>query len=401
MLDDAPAGTAESAPALLERLLGKGWQFDFFQAVWLLERCCAKGTVVGGRGPVADEAIRFRPEVSVGFPPTDVRRISTRPGAGGNTNYLVDVTFMGLYGVATPLPLHYAISILRSVQPYSSLPAEQVPGASADHPLRSQEEPESTPARDFLDILHHRFISLFYRAWTKYRYEVTFAMPGRDVLSDYLLWLVGCSPGCDAATLGVPPIALLRYGGLLTQHPKSAVGLEGLLSDYWGGLPVRVKQCVGRWVPLTPADMNSIGTVNCGLGVNLTVGEQVYDRSSAFNITVGPLDWKGYQAFLPGQVCFEQTRSLVRLYCGDPLSFTMEVELYAGEVPSMQLTSDERTSRLGFTSWALTGEPPATSVTFDASVTVVHEQSEAANRQAATMPDDPVYEVSATQGPRL
>ncbi|MBU1920263.1 type VI secretion system baseplate subunit TssG, partial [bacterium] len=112
------------------------------------------GAVVGGRGPVADEPIRFRPEVSVGFPPTDVRRITVRPGADGEPTYQIDVTFMGLYGVSTPLPLHYAISILRSVQPYSSMPTEQAPGASADHPVAPGEEPESTPARDWFKWLN-------------------------------------------------------------------------------------------------------------------------------------------------------------------------------------------------------------------------------------------------------
>ena len=357
--------TRPPADALAHRLLTSGWKFDFFQAVWLLERFCAGRTPVGGRGPVSDEPIRFRPHVSMGFPPTDIRRITAQPwNLGGDPVYQIDVTFMGIYGVSTPLPLDYAVGILRSVEPYVEPSAEEGGDSAEESSPATAAESEATPVRDFLDVFHHRLVSLFYRGWTKYRYDVTFSTPGRDNVTDYLLWLIGCARDYDEALLGVSPVRLLRYAGLLTQHPEPAVALEGMLDDYWGGFPVKVEQCVGRWVPLAKVDLNVLGVDNSSLGVNLTVGEQVYDLSGAFNVALGPLDWNTYVTFLPGQPGFEQTRSLVRFYCSDPLSFTIEVKLLGGEVPDMQLSSDETASRLGYTSWAQAGESPETSVTF-------------------------------------
>ena len=169
--------------------------------------------------------------------------------------------------------------------------------------------------------------------------------------------------------LGVDPIRLIRYGGLLTQHPKSAVALEGLLDDYWAGPEIHVEQCLGRWVAVPTADLNRIGLGNTSLGVDLTIGEQVYDLSGLFQVTVGPVDWATYTSFLPGGERFSQTRALVQLYCSDPLAFTSEVKLLPGQIPEMRLTSDDQTTRLGFTSWALTGEGPETSVTFEATST--------------------------------
>jgi len=357
--------TRSPADTLLQRLLASGWRFDFFQAVWLLERFCAGGTTVGGRGPVADEPIRFRPHVSLGFPPSDVRRIAALPGVTGDKPlYQLDVTFMGLYGVSTPLPLHFAVDVLRSVEPYESPLPEQGEPVPADEVPKAAGPREATPVRDFLDVFHHRLVSLFYRSWTKYRYDVTFSTPGRDSITDYLLWLIGCSRDYDEAVLGVSPIRLLRYAGLLTQHPGPAVALEGLLDDYWGGFAVQVEQCIGRWVPLAEADLNVLGVCNSSLGVDLTVGEQVYDLSGAFNVALGPMDWETYLTFLPGQPGFEQTRSLVQFYCSDPLSFTIEVKLREGEIHDMRLSSDEDACRLGYTSWAQTGRLPETSVTF-------------------------------------
>ena len=379
---------------LLARMLNSGWEFDFFQAVWLLERYAAGRTPVGGRGPVSQEAIRLRPEVSLGFPSTDVRRIARAEDlTGGPPFFRIDLTFMGLYGVSTPLPLHYAVDILRSVAAQTGAStAEDGPGAAQT--AVSTPETESAPARDFLDILHHRLLSLFYRAWTKYRYDVSFGLPGRGDVTTYLTYLIGGSPTLGEDVLGVPPIRLLRYAGVLTQHPKSAVAIQGMLRDYWRGVPVQVDQFVGRWITLAPDDMNSIGVANSCLGENLIIGEQMYDLSGAFNIALGPIDWETYHHFLPDGDRFAQTRSLVRLAESDPLAFTMEVRLKARIVPEMQLYSDDRASRLGYTSWVRTDELPETSVVFDAesappaeavAAAAIADRVDAASRDAITV----------------
>ena len=137
-----------------------------------------------------------------------------------------------------------------------------------------------------------------------------------------------------------------------------------MLLDYWKDYAVELEQCVGRWVPIAPDDLNRMGAANSTLGGDLTVGEQVYDLSGAFNISVGPVDWTTYLSFLPDGSRFSQTRALVDLYCMDPLNFTIEIKLRAGEVPEMQLSSDDQASRLGYTSWARTDDIAETSVMF-------------------------------------
>ncbi len=363
--------TPDDSP-LLQRLLTRGWEFDFFQVIWLLERYGGGRVLVGDRGPVGRESFRFRPDVSLAFPATDVRRIEHCSDTASDTSYYqVEVTFMGLYGVSTPLPLHYAVDVLRSGGQSATLPGEDAELDATGKPQPAGQSMGSTPVRDFLDIFHHRLISLFFRSWLKYRYDKSFGMPGRDVITDYLLWLIGCSPAYDEATLGVKPIRLLRYAGILTQRPRSAVTLEGMLLDYWEDLPIEVQQCGGRWVPISPADQNFTGKVNSTLGCDLTVGEEIYDLSGAFNVKVGPMDWTTYLSFLPDGPRFAQTRALVKHYCADPMSFTFELRLRAGEIPEMRLLSDGEAGRLGFTSWVRTDAMPETSVTFNASATRV------------------------------
>lgn len=391
MTDPSPQQTPDRVPekGLVGRLIKRGYEFDFFQAVWLLERYRTEGTPIGHRGPVSAEPLRFRPHTSMGFPSCDVKRITYNPAVeGGVPFFRIDVTFMGLYGVSTPLPVHYAIDVLRSVEHDSA--ADEEPGASRGTASSEAAEVDCgfSPVRDFLDIFHHRLLSLFYRGWLKYRFDKVYGLRGHDVITDYLLWLIGCQPGYDEGVLGVSPIRLLRYAGILTLRPKSAVGLQGMLTDYWRDIPVEVQQCTGRWVSISPSDMNCVGRTNCTLGLDLTLGEEIYDLGGSFGISMGPVDWETYLSFQPDGESFAQTRSLVALYCADPLSFSVEMKLHAGEVPDMRLSSDDQAGRLGFTSWVRTDELPATSVTFastsGATVEGVGSAAEAADEADAS-----------------
>jgi type VI secretion system protein ImpH len=278
--------------------------------------------------------------------------------------FRLDVTFMGLYGVSTPLPLHYAIDVLRSVdQAPTPVPTALPPDPERPGPAPGR--PGEPAGRGVLDIFHHRLISLFYRAGTKSRYDRLFGLPGRDTVTDYLFWLIGCPRSYDRATLGVEPIRLLRYAGILTQQPRSSATLEGLLVDYWETIPIECLQFDGRWLTLATTDLNRLGMANSRLGVDLTVGEQVFDLSGAFRIVAGPVDWPTYVSFLPDGKRYQETRALSRLYSLDPLAFSIEVRLRAGEVPETRLSSSGQAGRLGYTSWVRTQEVGETSVVFD------------------------------------
>ena len=358
------AADTSARPDLLERLLGRTERFDFFQAVWLLERYRPGQALAGLRGPVAAERLRFRPALSMGFPSTDVGGlVQFHDPSQSERNYLLEVRFLGLYGVSTPLPLHYSVDLWHTVERGVSAPTEEDVVAADQLPAAP---PDTSPTRDFLDVFHHRLISLFYRAWLKYRYDRQFGQANRDALTNYLLQFIGCPAEFGPLTLGVEPIRLLRYAGALTQRPRSATTLRGVLEDYLAGTPVIVREFIGQWLTLDENDLNRVGQINSGLGVDLTIGEQVYDLSGAFCLSFGPVSWDGYRALAPGGALFSQIRAITKLYCRDPLAFNIEVRLEAGAVPETQLTSDDRSGRLGLTSWVRTWDLGETAETFDA-----------------------------------
>jgi type VI secretion system protein ImpH len=372
------ARTSDTTPAftgpVLARLFESGSSFSFFQAVWLLERLDEVGTPVGREGPAAAESIHFRPDTSFAFPGADVRQLRVRESDSADPRYQMDVTFLGLYGVSTPLPLHYALDVLRQVEtpPVSGALPAGADAAAGAAPSSATTIPEAhSPIRDFLDVLNHRLISLFYRSWTKYRYYATFGSSRSDDITSYLLWLIGLQPEWKEAILGLSPLRMIRYAGGMTQRPRSATMLEGILQDYWKDIPVEIRQCVGRWVTLSPSSLNAVGRLNSRLGEDLVVGEQIYDVSGSFDVTLGPMDWRTYESFLPDTDSFQKTQQLVRLFASDPLAFRIELKLDERQIPETRLAGEaDGTSvfplggRLGFTSWVRTQEMPETSVTF-------------------------------------
>lgn len=351
----------------LQRITDEGHRFDFFQIVWMLQRFMDDKSPVGHDGPIAREPLRFRPHLSMGFPATDVRRISPmEDGDGRLDRFRLDATFLGLYGVTTPMPLNYAVRVLRTVQEQNRSAGVELGPQRGGAAQESDTFFQSSPLRDLLDLIHHRILSFFFRAWLKYRHYATFCLPQADPISDHLSWLIGCPPHFDDAALGVPRLQLIRYAGMLTQHPRSAASLEGMLRDFWPGLPFETRQAVGRWVALPPSNLHRMGGANSTLGVDINVGEQVFDLSGAFDIILGPVDWPTYLAFLPDTGEFKRIHALTRLFCIDRLGFSVEIQLLPNQVPEMTLGGPGPGSRLGYTSWVRTGDMGPVSVRFEA-----------------------------------
>src|SRR6185436_577784 len=97
---------------------------------------------VGHLGKPGDEAVRFGCNPSLAFPPGDIEELEKR----ADGPWRMTVNFMGLVGHMGVLPHHYSRTVLGRER-------------ARDHALL-----------DFLDVFHHRLISLFYRAWERYRF---------------------------------------------------------------------------------------------------------------------------------------------------------------------------------------------------------------------------------------
>ncbi len=317
-------------------LYGEGYGFDFFQAVRLLERLYPLRRPVGRDAIPAEEVVRFRTHLSLSFPPSEIHEVVPPPDQ--NQPAHMSVAFMGLTGPLGVLPRHYTELLLTRVRQ------------------------KDTALRDFLDMFNHRLISFFYRAWEKYHFTVAFEravsrQEGVDRFSQNLFDLIGMGTQGLRGRLEVEDETLLFYAGLLTQHPRSASALEGLLTDYFR-VPVDVTQFIGQWLPLSEHNRTHLGPrqANNALGANAVAGSRVWDQQAKFTLRLGPLAYAEFCQFLPSGEAFRQLVGMARFYAGQEFDFDVQLILRAAEVSGCRLGAvGQFAPRLGWSTWLKTG----------------------------------------------
>jgi type VI secretion system protein ImpH len=356
--------TRQSQYTLEQRLFAEPYAFDFFQAVRILNRLDPSRVPVGFWGPPEREAVRFRALVSLGFPPSAIADLAP-PGLGTRVPVLTQA-FFGLIGPSGVLPRHYTDLLLR---------------------LDATREPERGALREWLDLFTHRLLSLFHRAWEKYRFPVVYERHDRDSgdldpFSRTLFSFVGLgTPSLlgrlvvsrevadESATIEEPlarvdDLALVYYAGILAHRPRNAIGLEAMVGDYFG-LTARVAQHVGQWLALEPGARTRLGAGDNHnrLGAGAVLGESVWDVQGKICIQLGPLRYAQFVEFLPDRdpvverKAFFLLAHLARLYVGQDLDFDVKLILRGDEVPDCILEETQDVGpRLGWNTW-LVSEP--------------------------------------------
>jgi type VI secretion system protein ImpH len=332
------AESGRTDPSVADVLYEEGYRFDFFQAVRVLERLYPHRAPVGGAARPRDEVARFRAHASLAFPPSAIHEVEQADEAGRPA--LMTVAFMGLTGPLGVLPRHYTELIIER-------------GRMNDPTLR-----------DFLGLFDHRLISLFYRAWEKYRvpigYERARARGDRlDEVSTYVFDLFGMgTKGLRGRFRTLADEATLFYAGLLGQRPHGASGLQGILQDYFG-VPARVRQFRGRWLQLSEDNRSRVargGTPDNVVG-RAVLGSRVWDQQAAFRLRIGPLGFRAFQDFLPSGTAFAPLVELTRFYVGQELDFDVQLVLKAAEVPRCRLGHvGPDAPRLGWSTWLGTAD---------------------------------------------
>lgn len=315
---------------LAKLLLDEPYRFEFFQAVRLLGMISPDRAPVGRSNLPSREVVRFRTRVSLEFPPSQIHQIA-RPDNDGAEEAppQMTVAFMGLTGPLGVLPNHYTELLLERTR-Y-----------------------KDTALWDFLDMFNHRMISLFHRAWEKYRFAMAYER-GADQFTEFLFHMVGIGTRGLRGRMSFPDQALLFYSGLVTQRPHSASAIEAVVGDFFS-IAARVVQFSGQWLRLDDESLSRLGSANSELGVNTVAGSRVWDSQSKFRLRLGPLGFEQFTAFLPTGNAFKPAGELVRFLAGMEFDFDVQPVLKAEEVPACILTTRaKRKPMLGWTSWLKT-----------------------------------------------
>ncbi|HEY4219388.1 MAG TPA: type VI secretion system baseplate subunit TssG [Gemmatimonadaceae bacterium] len=318
--------------SVAERLESEPYRFDFYQAVSLIERMRPGAMSVGSGVDATKEAVRFTSASGLAFPASDVAAIDAPEST--NAPWHMRVAFLGLGGVQGPLPHAYVERLL-------------------------SRKTRNIALREFLDIFHHRLVALMYRVRRKQRIGVDGRPPEGSTAAPMLAAIAGLGTKGMENRLAVPDRNVLRYAALLAQRPRSAVGLERLLSSYFA-VPVRARQFVGRWHSIEPDDVTRIGRRGQAnvLGDSAVLGDRVWDQTGRVALVVGPMDYDRFRDFLPTGTALEAFRDLASLYLGPEMEFSVQLVLRARQVPAASL-NPATTPMLGWTTWLGSSRPRA------------------------------------------
>lgn len=323
-------GPALDSRELREALAERPFLFEFFQAVRLVEQLTG-ASPVGRFAQPQSECVRFEAHNSTTFPASEIQEFEWREGRPPR----MGVNFMGLTGPLGVLPLYYTRLVI------------------------DRARARDTGIRDFLDIFNHRMVSLFYRAWEKYRFTVEFARSGSDQVAAHLRDAVGVGTGGLQSRQPVPDHALIFYSGLIAPLTRSATALKQLLEDYFD-VPVEIVQFAGGWSELdrpTQTWLEEKQDDSQKLAFGAMVGDEVWDEQSRVRIRLGPLTLEQYRDFLPAGSAYEPLRSITRFFRGTEVDFEVQLVLARDEVPGCELgREDEGAAKLGWSSWAKTAE---------------------------------------------
>ncbi len=321
-------GTPVEHEELRAMMQAEPYRFHFFQMVRLLEKLHAERAPVGGMAAPASEAVRFNAPPAFSFPASELGEYAASEGSPDS----LGVNFMGLNTINGPMPRAHTETLL----------------------ARAKNKDHATLA--FLDLFNHRFLSLFYRAWTRYRLFIAYeqAQAESDAVLQRLYALVGLGTPHLRGRMAIADESALFYAGLLGQQVRTAEGLRQILESYFH-VSVEIRQFTGAWVRL-PADQRTVldegASMSECLGRGTVIGDEVWEQEGSVTVRLGPMPLERYRELLPGSRGQAELQAWLHLYSRRAFTFVVQLVLQRDEVPQTTMQSESTPgSRLGYESW--------------------------------------------------
>ena len=285
---------------------------------------------VGHDADPSEEIVRFRAMPALSHPAGEVSGLDT------NEDGMVEMTvsFFGLTGPNGVLPAHYTTLLLSRLRANDST------------------------LTDFLDLFHHRLVSLFYRASEKYRIERSFersAGEGKpDEFARILKSLVGLTTPGQTYRQEVESVSL-GFAGFFSRQQRPAAALAAILGTYFT-VPAKIEQFCGQWLRLDSEQQTRLVSDSAGcfsqLGIDTVIGERVREFQGMFAVWIGPVDGSVFHSFLPGSDRLLSLKDVVTQFVGSEFDCEVRFEVAKDSVPVARLGGDsDAGSRLGWNTW--------------------------------------------------
>lgn len=311
-------------------------QYSFYRATQILYKNAGIDEEKLDSLAPCDEPVRFMANSSLGFPSSDLSSLkkSVTFEYKKAYEYELEVNFLGLHGVDSPLPSYYMEEIAQLL-------------------------PEDAIQKYFLDFFNHRLLSILYRIWRKYRYYIRFQPNARDDYSQNIYALFGLyepdiRKESNKTNANIQWNKLLAYTGLLASRNRSPQVLCGVLSHNFDfvrdDIHISIESFVFRKVAIPEAQLWSLGKRNSSVAMNAVVGNRVPDRAGKFRIVIRNLTFFRLKQFLPTEKGYKELKNLVEFMLKDQFAYDLKLFLRLDQAPPMSLETNSD-SRLGWSSF--------------------------------------------------
>jgi len=326
--------TASAVPplsqAVIAHLEAEPWRYGF---IALMRRINANPAIdpVGTARLSATETFRLGQKPSLIFAPREIAEAKLRDG-----RLHIRLFSLGMLGPNGPLPIHVT------------------------EIAREREESRRDPAlSNFLDIFHHRSLSLMFRAWKWSQSAVSLDRADDDHFSFYVASLVGDLRRRDR------PFPLASHTRLsaaphLVRQSRNPDELRATLAHYFG-VPVEIAEFELHWMAIEPGCESRLGgeRMSSCMAMGATLGQVVPDRRHRLRIVLGPLDIEQYHRFTPQGDNLLKLIECVWVFMGREYSWELELRLKAQSATPVVMGGLQQ---LGWSTW-LGHSPEAAPIT--------------------------------------
>jgi type VI secretion system protein ImpH len=317
----------------LEILHKEACQFTLFAALRLIEQANASQPRLGESRHPHEDAVRLHQPPHLDFAPSDVKSLIWDEEL---ERLILQTYSFGVFGPNGALPSHVT--------------------ETAFERLKQHKDPALS---DFINLLQHRLMALFYRGWANADAATNLDRPGSsDRFQQYLGSLIGLGIPASWQQDSVHDYAKFSRAAGFGSRTRDAEGLENILSGYFR-VPVRVHSFVGEWVQVPSSWRTRLArrsdaeklSRRSGRG-GAALGSRAWQCAHKFEITLGPLTYEAFKSFLPernGASALQELCDLVRLYTNDEWSWQLRLQLAPDEVPIASL--GRQRAQLGRAAW--------------------------------------------------
>ncbi len=328
--DRAPAVSAVPPQGALlaklsRRLRQTRGEVDFFALMRLIEALHPELPRLGSAPSPQQEAVHLGQMPHLNFPERSLYSLefqesresqesmkspetmeSLEHAAGGKLELLV--YFLGLCGVNGPLPLELSQYIYQRAFNHG------------DHTLRC-----------FLDLINHRLLTLFYRAFAHHELPVSFDRAD-DPIGHALAALAGALPPESILT----PVKAQALSAFLMNTQRSGANLALMLSAFFQH-EVKVREFAPSRQKMAPQYQARLGRQNCSLNCDCQLGRHYFTCTQVITVELNNLSYRAALTFMPGGLGGQELCALLRLYLTKPLQVRLRLGIQRTTIPAWSL----------------------------------------------------------------